>query len=81
MLLERIPALVQYQVVQTERDVLRVTAIAAHDADRDELSRSITDALRGDLPPDVRIEVVLADHLSRGARAKIRVVQPLAAAQ
>ncbi|MFI5241553.1 MAG: phenylacetate--CoA ligase family protein [Gemmatimonadales bacterium] len=81
MLLERIPALVQYQVVQTERDVLRVTAIAARDADRDELSRSITDALRGDLPPDVRIEVVLADHLSRGARAKIRVVQPLAAAQ
>jgi phenylacetate-CoA ligase len=77
MLLERIPSLVQYQVVQTERDALRVTGIAARDANRDELSRSIANALRSDLPPDVRIEVVLADHLARGARAKIRAVQPL----
>jgi len=77
MLLERIPSLVQYQVVQTERDSLRVTAIAARDANRDELSRSIANALRSDLPPDVHVEVVVADQLARCARAKIRVVHPL----
>jgi phenylacetate-CoA ligase len=76
-LLERIPALVQYQVVQTERDALRVTAIPARHADRDELSRSIAGALRAELPPTVRIEISFADRLAHGARAKVRVVQPL----
>ena len=75
--LERIPGLVQYQIVQAERDLLRVIAVAQSDQDPAALERAIVGALRSELPSDVRIEAAFADRLARGGRAKVRVVQPL----
>jgi phenylacetate-CoA ligase len=77
MALERIPGLAQYQIVQAERDLLRVSAIADAGVDPESLERAIHDVLRSDLPPNVRIEVTTVDRLERGARAKVRVVHPL----
>jgi phenylacetate-CoA ligase len=80
MALERIPGLAQYQIVQVERDLLRVSVVASNGIERPEtsaLERAIHDALRDELTPEVRIEVSTVDHLERGAREKVRVVHPL----
>lgn len=80
MSLERIPGLAQYQIVQTERDLLRVSAIATSEGDHSEtsaLERAIHDALRDELPHDVRVEVSIVERLVRGPREKVRAVHPL----
>ncbi|MBK5187859.1 MAG: phenylacetate--CoA ligase family protein [Gemmatimonadaceae bacterium] len=77
MALERTAGLAHYQIVQAERDLVRVRAVAQGGADRAALEREIHDALRHELPPDVRIEVTSVDRLERGARAKVRVVHAL----
>jgi phenylacetate-CoA ligase len=77
MALERIRGLSQYGIVQIERDLLRVSAVADPGADMPVLRSSIAGALRRELPGDVRIEVEFIDRLERGARAKARVVCPL----
>ncbi|MEO6210917.1 MAG: hypothetical protein ABIQ10_12400 [Gemmatimonadaceae bacterium] len=77
MALEPIRGVAQYQIVQTERDVLRVRAVAGSDADTGALDREITTALRRELPAGVRIETEIVTRLEHGARAKVRVVQPL----
>ncbi|MDQ2768006.1 MAG: hypothetical protein M3Y30_12720, partial [Gemmatimonadota bacterium] len=80
MTLERIPGLAQYQIVQTERDLLRVSAVATRGYDLARipaLERSIHDALRGELPREVRIETSVVERLPRGAREKVRPVHPL----
>ena len=79
MALERIPDITQFQIVQRERDLLRVSVVATAGA-RDEvarLERAIRDSLRGALSPDMRIEVSVVERLVRGPREKVRVVTPL----
>ena len=79
MALEGIPDLAQYQIVQAERDLLRVNAVATAGAhtDRSMLERAIRDSLRDVLPRDIRIEVSIVGRLARGPREKVRVVRPL----
>ena len=77
MALEPIGGLAQFQVVQLERDLLRVRAVAGCSVDARALELEIARALRAALPSSVRVEVALVDHLERGARAKVRVVEPL----
>jgi phenylacetate-CoA ligase len=77
MALERIMGLAQYQIVQVERDLLHVNAVADAGADCSMLRSAIIDALRFELPCDIRIEVATVDRIERGARAKVRVVVPL----
>jgi phenylacetate-CoA ligase len=77
MALERIAGLAQYQIVQPERDLLRVNAVADGSAIASALTSDIVDALRFEIPCDVRIEVASVDRIERGARAKLRVVCPL----
>jgi phenylacetate-CoA ligase len=77
MALERTTGLAQYQIVQMERDLLRVNAVADAGTDCSALRSAIGDALRLVLPCDVRIEVETVDRIERGARAKVRVVCPL----
>ena len=77
MALERIPGLMRYQIVQAERDLLRVSVVPDARADTDALRSSVVDALQLELPREIRIEVMLADGVERGARAKVRVVHPL----
>jgi phenylacetate-coenzyme A ligase PaaK-like adenylate-forming protein len=76
--LEPIAGLAQYQVVQGERDLLLVRAIGSGVATGDELERDIAAALLAVLPPGVRVETHLVERLEHGARAKVRVVHPLA---
>jgi phenylacetate-coenzyme A ligase PaaK-like adenylate-forming protein len=77
MALEQIPGLAQYQITQEERGLLRVKVVADARADLAVLRASIADALRLELPSEVRIDVMLVDRLERGPRAKVRVVHPL----
>jgi phenylacetate-CoA ligase len=80
MALERIPRLAQYRIVQAERGLLRVDAIATTAGARTDtaaLERAIRDALREELPHDVRLEVSTVERLERGPREKLRVVNPL----
>lgn len=77
MALERIMGLTQYQIEQVERDLLRVSAVPDARADLAALRSSIVEALRSELPSDVRISVALVDRVERGPRAKVRVVWPL----
>jgi phenylacetate-CoA ligase len=77
MALEPIAGLARYQIVQLERDVLRVRAVASGGADAVALEAEIVFALSAVLPAGVRVEAQLVDRLEHGARAKMRVVQPL----
>ena len=77
MALEPIAGLAQYRVVQTERDLLRVSAIAGSGANAAALESAIVAALRNELPRSMRVEADIVERLERGARAKLRVVQPL----
>ncbi len=77
MALEPIQGVAQYQIVQTEREVLRVRAVAGSGADGGALEREIVTALRRALPAGLRIETEIVSRLEHGARAKVRVVQPL----
>ena len=77
MALEHIPGLAQFQIVQGERDLLRVSAVASSRADTSRLASAIRDSLREALPPDIRIEVSIVERLVRGAREKVRVVSPM----
>ena len=77
MALEAIAGLAQYQVVQAERDLLHVSAIADGSRDANTLASAIVGALRGALPCSMRVEAEIVEQLERGARAKLRVVQPL----
>jgi len=78
MALERIPGLAQYQILQTERDLLRVIAVATSArTDATALERAIRDALRDELPRNIRIEVSIVERIERGPREKVRVVHPL----
>jgi hypothetical protein len=77
MALEPITGLAQYQLVQVERDLVRVSVVAERGRDGAALEREIVAALRRALPAGVRVETALVDRLTHGARAKVRVVQPL----
>ena len=77
MALEPINGLAQYQVVQVERDLVRVSVVAERGRDASALARAVVAALQHALPAGVRVETTLVDRLTRGARAKVRVVQPL----
>lgn len=77
MALEPINGLAQYQVVQIERDLVRVSVVAERGHDASALARVVVAALQRALPAGVRVETALVDRLTRGARAKVRVVQPL----
>jgi phenylacetate-CoA ligase len=79
MALELVPELAQYQIVQVQRDLLRVSAVAiAHTRhDVSTLEREIHDALREVLPRDVFVEVTIVERLARGPREKLRAVHPL----
>ncbi|MDB4912342.1 MAG: coenzyme synthetase [Gemmatimonadetes bacterium] len=77
MALERVAGLAQYQIVQAERDLLRVSAVAEAGVDHSTVPSAIVDALRYELPRDVRIDVAVVDRIERGAREKVRVVCPL----
>jgi phenylacetate-CoA ligase len=77
MALESIAGLAQYQVVQAESDLLHVSAIADGSRDANTLASAIVGALRAALPCSMRVEAEIVDQLERGARAKLRVVQPL----
>lgn len=77
MALEPIAGLAQYQVIQAERDLLHVRAIADGSRDANALASAIVGALRGALPCSIRIEAHIVEQLERGSRAKLRVVQPL----
>jgi phenylacetate-CoA ligase len=77
MALEPIAGLAQYQVVQAERDLLQVRAIADGSRDPTTLASAIVGALRGTLPCSMRVDAEVVEQLERGSRAKLRVVQPL----
>jgi phenylacetate-CoA ligase len=79
MAIERIPGVAQFQIVQTERDLLRVSAVASTGARADvsTLERAIRDSLHEVVPPDIRIEVAVVERLVRGPREKVRVVSPM----
>ena len=77
MALEPIVGLAQYQVVQTERGLLHVSAIAERACDAAVLQSAIVAALRNALPRCMRAEAEIVERLDHGARAKVRVVQPL----
>jgi phenylacetate-CoA ligase len=77
MALKRIAGLAQYQIVQVERDLLRVNAVADAGGNASGLRNAITEALRFELPSEIRVEVATIDRIERGARAKVRVVCPL----
>jgi phenylacetate-CoA ligase len=77
MALEPIAGLAQYQVVQAERDLLHVNAIADGSRDPTTLASAIVGALRGALPCSMRVDAEVVAQLERGSRAKLRVVQPL----
>jgi len=77
MALEAIAGLAQYQIVQAERDLLRVNAIAEDGREANTLESAIVGALRSALPCGMRVEAEIVERLERGARAKLRVVQPL----
>ncbi|HMI58970.1 MAG TPA: AMP-binding protein [Gemmatimonadaceae bacterium] len=79
MALERIPALAQFQIVQRERDLLHVSAVASIGgrADVSVLERAIRDSLHEVLPRDIRIDVSVVERLVRGPREKVRVVSPM----
>jgi phenylacetate-CoA ligase len=79
MALERVPGLAQFQIVQRERDLLRVSVVASAGAcaDTSILERAIRASLNEALPPDIRIEVVVVERLVRGPRQKVRVVSPM----
>jgi phenylacetate-coenzyme A ligase PaaK-like adenylate-forming protein len=81
MALEGIRGLAQYRIVQSERDLLRVTVVADAGAEPATLERAVGDALRAELPRDVRIDVASVLRLERGARAKVRAVHPLPRSQ
>jgi phenylacetate-CoA ligase len=74
---ERIAGLAQYQIVQLERDLLRVNVVSDAGVQPAALASGIVEALRFEIPCDVRIEVATVDRIERGARAKLRVVCPL----
>ncbi len=80
MALEHVPDLAQYQIVQSELSMLRVSAVLNGDA-RDTAAGEIERALRAELPANVRVEVEIVDRLARGARAKVRAVHPLPRSQ
>jgi|GEM_PF-720820 len=77
MALEPIAGLAQYRVVQAERDLLHVCAIADGSRDATSVASAIVGALRGALPRSMRVEAEMVEQLERGSRAKVRVVQPL----
>jgi len=77
MALEPIAGLAQYRVVQEERDLLHVSAIADGSREAGTLASAIVGALRGALPCSMRVEAEIVEQLERGSRAKLRVVQPL----
>jgi len=81
MALEAIAGLAQYQIVQAERDLLRVNAIAEDGREANTLESAIVGALRSALPCGMRVEAEIVERLERGARTKLRVVQPLSRAR
>ena len=79
MALEAVAGLAQFQVMQAERELFRVLAIA-DGVHAGALEHDILLALRRELPRSIRVEVAIVERLEHGARAKVRVVQQLSRA-
>jgi phenylacetate-CoA ligase len=75
--IEQIDGVLQYQVSQTARSRLRVRAVPAAAADRALMDDGIRAALRREVEPTLDVDVEFVDRLPRGARAKVRAVEPL----
>jgi phenylacetate-CoA ligase len=76
--IERIPGVVRYQVSQLDQARVRVRAILESAADRSAVTAQVRTALRYDVAPFLDADVEFVDRLPTGARAKFRVVEPLA---
>jgi hypothetical protein len=75
--IEQIDGVLQYQVSQTARSRLRVRAVPAAAADRARVDHGIRTALRREVEATLDVDVEFVDRLPRGARAKVRAVEPL----
>ncbi|HEU5170134.1 MAG TPA: hypothetical protein VFU46_06335 [Gemmatimonadales bacterium] len=75
--IERIEGLLQYQVSQVDRARLRVRAVPATHADRSRMDHGIRSALRRHVEESLDVDVEFVERLPTGARAKVRVVEPL----
>jgi hypothetical protein len=76
--IEQIDGVLQYQVSQTARSRLRVRAVPAAAADWVRVDHGIRTALRRDVEATLDVDVEFVERLPRGARAKVRAVEPLA---
>ena len=77
--LEREESLLRYQVSQLDRTRLRVRAIVGPGAERSAVADRVRTLMRSEVAPFLETDVEFVDHLPTGPRAKLRVVQPLAA--
>jgi phenylacetate-CoA ligase len=75
--IEQVDGVLQYQVSQTARARLRVRAVPAAAADRARVDHGIRTALRREVEATLDVDVEFVDRLPRGARAKVRAVEPL----
>ena len=62
---------------RTARSRLRVRAVPAAAADRVRVDHGIRAALRRDVEATLDVDVEFVERLPRGARAKVRAVEPL----
>jgi hypothetical protein len=76
--IEQIDGVLQYQVSQLDRRRLRVRAIAAATADRARVDYGIRAVLRREVERSLEVDVEFVERLPRGAREKVRAVEPLA---
>ena len=79
--LERVGQMLRYQVTQLDPARVRVRAIPHPDADRDAMAERIRAVLRTEVAPFLEAEIEYVERLAQGPRAKVRVVEPLAAAE
>jgi phenylacetate-CoA ligase len=76
--MERVGAVLRYQVTQLDPARLRVRAILEPGADRGQAAGRIRSVIRDEVAPFLETEVEFVERLPRGPRAKFRVVEPLA---